>query len=351
MKMRILCSALIASVLSTSSASAQPKIQTFDMAPQYVENDFQDNRTNEPGGPLEPGRYSTREESNRTTSHRMTSHNAPSHPTWNSGGYIEPLGSETAFNNRGPIGGANYEGIPTTAVLTNLFTGINIHDEETWGDVSDATFVTLDVKGSFAGSGGISLLVSGEGGGTLWSWTASVSDVAVGANPGDVTEWTTLLIPINKPTIQFTGHNPFPSANGTEGRIDGPLEEGGNWGVNGGFADDAAMIAAWDLVMSNVHRIGVMGITPDTQIDNLGFVFPDVGLPGDFDLDEDVDGADLLAWQRDFGGTYDADDLTDWETNYGTAAAVASVGAVPEPSAIALALFAGCGLLCGRRKR
>ena len=346
MKIRLFCSALITAVLTASSVSAQlPKIQTFETAPQYVENDFNDDRTNEPGPPLEPGRYSTREESNRTTSHRMTFHNAPSHPTWNNGGWIEPLGTETAFNNRGPIGGANYEGIPTSAVLTNLFTGINIHDEETWGDVSNATFVTLDVKGSFAGSGGISLLVSGEEGGTVWSWTAAVSDVAVGANPGDVTEWTTLLIPINKPTLQGSGHI-FPSPDGTEGHIDGPLEEGGNWGVNGDHADDAAMIEAWDLIMSNVHRIGIHGITPDTQIDNLGFIFPDVGLAGDFDLDEDVDGADFLLWQRDMS----VGNLADWEANFGTVAAVGAAAAVPEPSAIALALFAGCALLGMRRK-
>jgi len=344
-----LFTSLVVTTLTSSSVFALLKIQTFDTAPQYVEDDFDFNRTDEPGPPLEAGRYSTREESNRTTSHRgKTSHNVL--PTWDSGGWIQPIGTETASNNRGPIGAVNYAEIPTSAVLTNLFTGINIHDEETWGDVSNATFVTLDVKGSFEGSGGISLLIYGENGDTLWSWTAAVSNVAVGANPGDVTEWTTLLIPINKPTIRFDA-GVFPSANGTEGHIDGALEDGGNWGSNGTYATDAALVAAFDQTLSNVHRIGIHGITPDTQIDNLGFIIPD-GTPGDFDSDDDVDGADFLAWQRgESPSSLSASDLAEWETNFGTVAAVTGIAAVPEPSAIVLLLAGGCSFLFTRRSR
>lgn len=39
--------------------------------------------------------------------------------------------------------------------------------------------------------------------------------------------------------------------------------------------------------------------------------------PGDFDFDGHVDGSDFLAWQRGFGSTYDAGDLTNWDANYG----------------------------------
>ncbi len=64
---------------------------------------------------------------------------------------------------------------------------------------------------------------------------------------------------------------------------------------------------------------------------------PDVGAiefastPGDFDTDGDVDGSDFLSWQRGFGTTYDAGDLTDWEDNFGasTPAIAAATAAAP----------------------
>jgi len=358
MKVRFFCCALILAISGASSAFSATgvhKILTFETAPENVEDDFDGSGGGLPE--LSPGAWGTREEENRTSEHRGSG----DHPTWSSGGsggsggsngWIEPIGEETPFNNRGPIGGANYEGIPTTAILTNLFTGVAIYDNDSWGDVSNATFLTMDVKGSFTGTGGISVF-SGAGadgtgaGGTLWSWTAAVSNEAVGANPGDVTEWTTLLIPINRPTVNYDA-GVFPSANGTEGRIDGALEDGGNWGVNGTQTDSATMMAAFDSIMSTVNRIDVRGLTPDTQIDNLGFILPAaIGTPGDFDSDEDVDGADFLLWQRDMG----VGNLADWEANFGTVAAVGAASAVPEPTTIALALFAGCGLLCTQRKR
>jgi len=318
---------IVSLVLTASSASAQVlRIQTFD-------NDEPDITL---VSELLPGEWASQADGILNASQGI--------PLWNPGGWIEPIGTETPSNNRGPIGGANYEGIPTTAVLTNLFTGVIIHDPFSWGDVSNATYVTMDVKGSFAGSGGISVYVVGDGG-TLWSWTAAVSNEAVGANPGDVTEWTNILIPIKRPTSRKDA-SVFPSVDGTEGHIDGALEEGGNWGVNGNQASDEAMMEVWDSVMATVRRIDVRGLTPDTQIDNLGFILPSVGTAGDFDLDEDVDGADFLLWQRDMS----VGNLADWQANFGTTAAVGAAAAVPEPSAIALALLAGSMLLSRRRK-
>ena len=61
---------------------------------------------------------------------------------------------------------------------------------------------------------------------------------------------------------------------------------------------------------------------------------------GDFDTDGDVDGADFLSWQRGFGSTYVAADLTDWEDNFGTstppvaAATAAAPPAVTAPTSI-----------------
>lgn len=63
---------------------------------------------------------------------------------------------------------------------------------------------------------------------------------------------------------------------------------------------------------------------------------PNPGTAGDFDGDEDVDGADFLEWQREFG-TLDADDLADWQTNYGPGpGTLAGVSAVPEPTGLML---------------
>jgi hypothetical protein len=73
-------------------------------------------------------------------------------------------------------------------------------------------------------------------------------------------------------------------------------------------------------------------------------------LPGDYDGDEDVDGADLLVWQRTLGSTaalaadgsvndvVDAADLAVWQANFGriSAALALSAAAVPEPGLVAM---------------
>ena len=69
--------------------------------------------------------------------------------------------------------------------------------------------------------------------------------------------------------------------------------------------------------------------------------------PGDFDGDGDVDGADFLAWQT---GAATPADLTLWENNFGTSAAGASTGAVPEPTSICLLTIAGV-MGCLRRRK
>ncbi len=60
-------------------------------------------------------------------------------------------------------------------------------------------------------------------------------------------------------------------------------------------------------------------------------------LSGDFDSDGDVDGRDFLVWQRgNSPDPFSANDLADWQANYGTSALVANGTAVPEPSTMAL---------------
>ena len=67
--------------------------------------------------------------------------------------------------------------------------------------------------------------------------------------------------------------------------------------------------------------------------------------PGDFDDDGDVDGFDLLHWQRGFSDIYGSDDLTDWEANFGTSASLSAASLVlPEPSALLMGM--ATSLLC-----
>lgn len=84
-------------------------------------------------------------------------------------------------------------------------------------------------------------------------------------------------------------------------------------------------------------------------------------LPGDFDKNDAVDGADFLAWQRAFGSTTELaadgsldgivneDDLAIWNENFGrTWPASASAVAVPEPAVAGMLAWA---LLLLRRDR
>jgi len=80
-----------------------------------------------------------------------------------------------------------------------------------------------------------------------------------------------------------------------------------------------------------------------------------IGLPGDFNNDDSVDGADFLAWQRDL---VDAPNLALWEANYGATAAVqalaaqSAVAAVPEPATLSIMALGLLALvLKGRRRR
>ena len=75
-------------------------------------------------------------------------------------------------------------------------------------------------------------------------------------------------------------------------------------------------------------------------------------LLGDFDLDTDVDGFDFIEWQRGFGGAYDANDLADWETNYGTVAPLSATSTtVPEPTTGILLMLGLAAMLTGYMHR
>ena len=74
------------------------------------------------------------------------------------------------------------------------------------------------------------------------------------------------------------------------------------------------------------------------------------GVPGDFNNDSIVDGADFIVWQRGGSPTpLSPADLETWKANYDGGAAAPVVAAVPEPAT--LGLLAACGAaLCGVRR-
>jgi len=101
------------------------------------------------------------------------------------------------------------------------------------------------------------------------------------------------------------------------------------------------------------------------EMDNFYISYAELKLPGDYDSDGVVDGADFLLWQRQLGrptdehpevyadgdGNFrvDAADLEVWRTNYGSAGAIQPPASIPEPSALVLTLV-GSAAVGGRRQ-
>lgn len=138
-------------------------------------------------------------------------------------------------------------------------------------------------------------------------------------------------------TYPFFDENGPPSGNGMEWAIPRSLAIGPTGPGTPVFAEDTfTFIAYTDLGAGDLPN------DPTTfEFESITYTFatnPNPGSPGDFDGDGDVDGTDFLEWQQEFGSTLDADDLTDWQANYGPRS-LAAVSAVPEASTFALTLI------------
>lgn len=125
-----------------------------------------------------------------------------------------------------------------------------------------------------------------------------------------------------------------------------------------GEGDETVTAGIGELSLGNAFDIGGSeDLTFFYSLDNgtllageVDYIGASTGTPGDFDNDNDVDGADFLAWQRGEapGGATPAN-LADWQSNYGTNSTVVASSAVPEPTTFTLILSAG--LLCMPRSR
>jgi hypothetical protein len=88
------------------------------------------------------------------------------------------------------------------------------------------------------------------------------------------------------------------------------------------------------------------------------------GIPGDFDGNGTVNGADLTQWRGDFGpanddsdadadGDSDGNDFLIWQRNVGQGAATPTAASVPEPASMIMAAMTlvACGTLARRRRK
>ena len=68
-------------------------------------------------------------------------------------------------------------------------------------------------------------------------------------------------------------------------------------------------------------------------------------LPGDYNNDGVVDGADYVVWRKNPGTTYSPDDYNVWRANFGESGGSGSGAntSVPEPSTLVLLVLAAAG--------
>jgi hypothetical protein len=127
------------------------------------------------------------------------------------------------------------------------------------------------------------------------------------------------------------------------------LDDANQWnnfsGGNGQI--DAASVTVDSLYLSSDENLNfnvffdMLVHTPGGDLSALEIPGVEPGQPGDFDGDEDVDGADFLKWQRGQSTTpLGSDDLQDWKDHFGEGAATVSGEPVPEPGSAALAALA-----------
>jgi hypothetical protein len=113
--------------------------------------------------------------------------------------------------------------------------------------------------------------------------------------------------------------------------------------------------------LSNVTHVGLM-TGPNVELEDqylfdffglsqsperIGFIVPPMGLGGDFNLDNKVDGADYVVWRKGLGTTHFPEEYNTWRMNFGASMGSGTVsgGAVPEPSVVSWLLVIGAAFV------
>jgi hypothetical protein len=97
--------------------------------------------------------------------------------------------------------------------------------------------------------------------------------------------------------------------------------------------------------------VGLLAHGPGgAMYDNLSISLPGQTLAADLDSDGDVDGADFLLIQRNFGSTINASTYAAWKSTFGTHLATTTLAAVPEPTVPVLSFAAALGLGALRKR-
>ena len=198
------------------------------------------------------------------------------------------------------------------------------------------------------------------------------------ASPGVVynIDASQFLVRMNQGTVTVTG-----SANETIDLAAEPVEGTSPAGTTGTLtltAGDTSgyftrINAALSLPVDVSETTDLGGISADIQVTGTvnatsAFYVALNGIPGDFQLDGDVDAADLTRWKNGYGlaasatpnngdadanGSVDGADFLLWQRNLGVTPPVAAtqhVSAVPEPGAIGACLVA-CGAFVALRRK
>ena len=264
----------------------------------------------------------------------------------NMGGYVESFGGEMEFLDTftNEVGG---EMVARDAIMRFLPGGlVNDGDLILGGDTI--------VHGTISGAGALTIL--GASVVTMvGDLTLTESFLVAAATDGEVAalEETTSNV------ISFTvGNDPG------ELNVIGDVSLGGNIVLDLDFSSDVASQPGDSFQLLAAENIGGSFFNTRAVADgrywDIGYSGDEVHVTasadlfsetsGDFDGSGEVNGFDLLAWQRGFGSSYGPGDLANWEANYGGGVppVAATAAAVPEPSTLLLALSA---LAFGYRRR